>query len=127
MDTMDDHKDPQTYAILGAAMEVHSYLGNGFLEPVYQEALAIELTTREIPYQREVVLRVHYKEQTLESFYRADFICYEDVLMEIKALEKLGPNEQAQLINYLKASGIRRGLLINFGSKRLEFKRLVWG
>ena len=118
-------KDPRTFAIIGAAMEVHRQLGPGFLEPVYQEALTVELRLREIPFQREVVLPIHYKGQRLECSYRADFVCYGSVLLELKALDKLGPVEESQIINYLKITGMEVGLLLNFGTSRLEYRRFV--
>ncbi len=121
-----EEKDPQTHAIIGAAMEVHRTLGHGFLEPVYQEALALELSDRQIPFKREVELPVDYKGRRLACSYRADFICYESIIVELKALSALSGIEQAQVINYLKATGSRRGLLLNFGAPRLEIKRLVF-
>ena len=117
--------DPQTYAIIGAAMEVHCVLGHGFLEAVHQEALALELDLRGIPCHREVSLEVRYKEHPLSTAYRADFVCYDEVIVEVKALERLSGREVAQLLNYLKATGFRRGLLLNFGAPKLQIKRLV--
>ena len=96
------------------------------MEAVYQEALAIEFLSREIPYRREVVLPISYKSQRLATIYRADFICYESVVVELKALKRLGGVEEAQIINYLKATGIRTGLLLNFGPESLEYKRFVY-
>ena len=105
-------------------MEVHRHLGCGFLEPVYQEALAVEFAKREIPFLREFTLPVFYKEIRLDTPYRADFICFDGVVVELKALAKIGAIEEAQVINYLKASGHEIGLLLNFGT--LEYRRFVF-
>ena len=121
----DKDKDSETYAIIGAAMEVHRQLGHGFLEAVYQEALALEFATRSIPFQREVPLPVNYKGKQLVCSYRADFLCCETVVVETKAIGQLSGNDEAQLINELKATGLNRGLLINFGGPSLEYKRVV--
>jgi GxxExxY protein len=121
-----DSRDPQTRAIIGAAMEVHRQLGPGFLEAVYQEALAIELADRGIPFQREQELPIDYKGRRLPCKYRADFVCYEDIIVELKALQALSGNEEAQLLNYLKATRLERGLLLNFGRPSLEFKRFIF-
>ncbi|MFN2516808.1 MAG: GxxExxY protein [Pyrinomonadaceae bacterium] len=102
--------DPRTYSIIGASMEVHRQLGCGFLEPVYQEALAIEFTQRQIPFLREVKLTLVYKEQPLKTNYCADFICYHSVVVELKALSRMSSTEEAQVINYLKATGHEVGL-----------------
>ena len=120
-------RDPQTYAIIGAAMEIHRRLGHGFLEAVYQEAAVLEFPRQNIPFQREVVLPVRYRDTILSTSYRADFICFSDIIVEFKALSRLTTIEEAQVFNYLKATGYRRGLLINFGASSLEYKRLVWG
>lgn len=121
----DGVRDPQTYAVIGAAMEVHRLLGPGFVEPVYQEALSIELSERAIFYHREVELPIHYKGVRLAHHYRADFVCYREVLVEVKALRQLSGAEDSQIINYLAASRFGRGLLLNFGTQSLEFKRFL--
>ncbi len=120
-----ESKDPKTFKIIGAAMDVHKHLGCGFLEAVYQEALEIEMETRKIPFHREVELPVFYKEYELNTFYRADFVCYDSVIVELKAIKKLSDIEEAQVLNYLKATGIETGLLLNFGAKSLEYKRFI--
>ena len=122
-----DKKDKQTYSIIGAAMEVHKVLGCGFLEAVYQEALALEFKRRDIPFRRECAIPITYKGDRLETTYRADFLCFESVIVELKALTALSGVEEAQAIHYLKATGLQRALLINFGKTRLEYKRLVLG
>jgi GxxExxY protein len=118
-------RDPRTYAIIGAAIEVHNQLGCGFLEPVYQEALAIELKDRRVPYSRELKFPVLYKGCQLRCQYRPDFICFESVIVELKALGQLSPVDESQLINYLKVTGYHTGLLLNFGRKSLEQRRFV--
>lgn len=106
-------------------MEVHRNLGCGFLEPVYQEALAIEFASRHIPFVREVKLALAYKGQTLDTAYCADFICFNSVVVELKALARMSGTEEAQVINYLKATGHEVGLLVNFGARSLEHRRFV--
>ena len=121
----DKVRDPQTYSIIGAAMEVHSILGCGFLEPVYQEALAREFTLCGIPFQREVEIAIAYKDGLLAVKYEPDFICYGAVIVELKALDKLSTKEHSQVINYLKATKIERALLLNFGTIHLEYQRII--
>ena len=118
-------RDQRTYAIIGAAMEVHRELGSGFLEAVYHEVLTIEMTSRNIQFVHEVELPVIYKGQQLATSYRADFICFDTVILEIKALGKLNTLQEAQILNYLKATGLGVGLLINFGAESLQYKRFV--
>ncbi|MEX2285483.1 MAG: GxxExxY protein [Planctomycetaceae bacterium] len=118
-------RDPRTHAIIGAAMEVHRVLGNGFSEPVYQRALAVEFQLRGIPFDDEVGLPIFYKGTLLDASYRADFICYGEIIVELKALTTLCGTEEAQVINYLKATTFKVGLLLNFGKPSLEFRRFV--
>ncbi len=118
-------KDPQSHAIIGAAMEVHRELGGGFLELVYQTALALEFQERGVPYKAEVALPIRYKGKLLTCAYRADFVCFDNFLVETKAIAKLTSADNAQLLNELKATSYERGLLFNFGGRSLEFKRVV--
>lgn len=120
-----EERDPQTYAIIGAAMEIHRQLGHGFLEAIYQDAAVIEFPLRKIPFEKEVSLPIRYKDVLLPSNYRADFICFSEIIVEFKALSRLSSVEEAQLLNYLKATGLKRGLLINFGAPSLQYKRMV--
>jgi GxxExxY protein len=117
--------DDQTYQIIGTAFEVHKELGCGFLEPVYQEALELEFGDRGIPFRPQAAMPVFYKGRRLKAPYRADFVCYEEIIVELKALTKVGEIEWAQVLNYLKASSHERGLLINFGAKSLEHRRFI--
>ena len=119
--------DPETYKIIGAAMAVHRELGCGFLEAVYRAALRIELKECDIPVVAEVRLPIRYRDHLLPVTYRVDFICYGSVLVEVKALPMIGPIEQAQAINYLRAAQRTRGLLLNFGATSLQHKRVYCG
>jgi GxxExxY protein len=116
----------EVFEIIGAAIEVHKELGHGFLEAVYQEAIQIEMARREIPFDSQKSLRIRYKDQILKKEYLADLICYGKIITEIKALDELSGKEEAQILNYLKATGLRVGLLVNFGSvRKLEWKRFI--
>lgn len=119
------YKD-EVYAIIGAAIDVHKELGSGFLESVYESALRLELSSRNIPFKSQVRLPICYKGQLLDKEFIADCIVYETIIVELKCISHLSVLEEAQIINYLKATGLQLGLLINFGSPaKLEWKRLV--
>src|SRR6266498_848346 len=119
------YKD-EVYAIVSAAMDVYSHLGPGFLEAVYQEAMEVEVTARNIPHNPEQDVYIMYKGKALKKFYTPDLMCYEKVIVEIKAIDRLTSCEEAQLLNYLKATNMPVGLLINFGAERdLEWKRMI--
>ncbi len=118
------YKD-EVFAIVGAAMEVHKELGCGFLEAVYQEAFQLELQSRNIPFVSQKQLPLFYKGQRLAKEYYADIICDNKIIVELKALDQLTPIATAQILNYLKATSLKVGLLINFGSTSLEWKRYV--
>ena len=123
---MDDtllHKT-ESFKIIGAAMEVHKTLGCGFVEPVYQEALAIEMTKRNIPFEREKILDINYKGNKLSKTFRADFICYNKIILELKAVSDFTDEHYAQIYSYLKASKMDLGILINFGKASLEYQRI---
>lgn len=115
----------EVYAIIGAAMEVHRQTGCGFAEPVYQECMELELADRNILTEAQKEMKISYKGKLLKKTYLADFVADGKIIIELKALDKLTPREEAQLINYLKASGIEVGVLINFGAQSLEWKRIV--
>lgn len=116
----------ESYAINGAAMDVYNQLGHGFLEAVYQEALEKEFVIRGIPYEREKELTISYKGEVLKQRYKADFVCYGKVIVELKAVSEINDTHRSQVYNYLHATGYRLGLLLNFGySDGLERERIV--
>ena len=115
----------ETYKIIGAMMEVHKHLGSGFLEVVYQEALAIEFEIQKIPYIREKKLILFYKEVQLEKFYVPDFLCYDKIVVDLKAISALTSTHDSIMLNYLNATKFKVGLLGNFGEKSLKYRRLV--
>ena len=118
--------EDQSYQILGACFEVYKQIGCGFLEPVYQECLFHELTERKIPFRSKVDLHLTYKGRQLEKTYEADFICYEKIILEIKAVSELNDVFRAQVHNYLKATGLRLGMLVNFGHHpKVEYERII--
>lgn len=117
--------DPQTFQIIGAAMEVHRRLHRGLLESIYGEALAIEFELRNIPFAAQVRCQLEYKGRMLTGFHKLDFVCFESVVVEVKATSALTPLDEAQLLNYLAMGRFQRGLLLNFGTRSLEHKRRV--
>jgi GxxExxY protein len=114
----------ETYKIIGACMTVHQELGSGFLEAVYQEALAFEFQEQGIPYRKESKIEIYYKERTLQQYYIADFICYDKVIVELKAVQELDTAHVSQVLNYLNATDQQLALLVNFGQSSLQYKRL---
>ncbi len=116
--------DALVQALVGAALEVHAQLGPGYLEPVYQEALAAEFSLREVPHAREAYVPLFYKGKRLGCSFRTDFVCYGSIVVELKSVQALTSRDSVQLRSYLNATGHVRGLLFNFGQLRLQFKRL---
>jgi GxxExxY protein len=115
----------ECFDIIGACMNVHRELGFGFLEEIYQQALEHEFALNSIPFEREVPLKIKYRNIFLDKAYFADFICYDKIIVELKAVKEIIGEHEAQVINYLKATGYELGLLVNFGTKSLYYKRLV--
>lgn len=116
--------EEQTSKIINACLEVHHELGSDFLEPVYQEALEQEFILQSIPYEREKLLPIKYKGKTLSKEYYADFVCYDNIIVELKSVTKLAATHKAQVINYLKAANKEIGLLFNFGEFSLKWERI---
>ena len=119
---IDSTYSQELYAIIGAAMEVQNEMGEGFLELVYHDALNVELELRGIPYETEKPIAITYKGQPLDRTYKADLVCYGNIVVELKSVEQLKAEHTAQLLNYLKATGMPMGVLINFGEKPLRYK-----
>ena len=117
--------EEETYKIIGACLNVHKKLGNGFLESVYQEAVEKELTKQKLPYERQKRLQIQYEGEYLDKYFVADFLCFEKIILEIKAASTIIKDHTAQLLNYLKATGYSVGLLINFGETSLTWKRMI--
>lgn len=115
----------EIYKIVGACMAVHNQLGNAFLEPVYQEALAVEMRKLGIPFSKEHKLEIYYNDAPLNKRYYADFLCYDLIVVELKACASLIPEHTAQALNYLSALKLKLALLVNFGTPRLQWKRVI--
>lgn len=117
--------EQQTYEIIGACMSVHKILGNGFLESVYEEALEKEFVKRNIPFKRQSKLSLYYDGKPMDKYFKVDFLCYESIILEIKAVSFLNNEMKKQTINYLHASNLHIGLLVNFGESSLKWKRFI--
>lgn len=115
----------ESFNIIGAAMEVHSIIGCGFTEVIYQEALEEEFKLRNIPYSREKTYPITYKGKQLSKFFRPDFVCYDKVIVELKTVSEFTDEHFSQVLNYLKATACQLGLLINFADDSLEYKRIL--
>lgn len=115
----------ESYQIIGACMKVHRTLGAGFLEKVYQEALEHEMRKLSIPYEREKQLQIFYNEVKLDKYYKADFLCFDSIILEIKAQKFISENDKKQVLNYLKSTSLKLGLLVNFGTPSLTYKRII--
>lgn len=114
----------ESFNIVGAAIEVHKVLGCGFTEPVYQDAFEQELKMRKIPYEREKVFNINYKGSVLDKTFRVDFVCYNKIIVELKAVTQLADEHFAQVYNYLKVTNMKLGILLNFGEKSLDSRRI---
>ncbi len=129
-ETHEKHKNliykEESFSIQGAIFEVYKKMGVGFLEPVYQECLENEFALRKIPFESQVDLSIHYKDIHLKHTYRADFICFDKILIEIKAVSHILDVHRAQVLNYLRAANLRLGLLVNFSSTpKIAIERIV--
>jgi GxxExxY protein len=115
----------ESYNIIGVCFEVHNVLGSGFLEEVYKEALAIEMDEMGMPYAREEQINIYYKSKILKKKFRSDFLCYSSIIVEVKAKECLILKDYSQILNYLNATGLRLGIIVNFGETSLKYKRIL--
>lgn len=116
----------EVYRIIGACLAVHKVKGNGFVAPVYQDALEIELELSGIPFDAQRNYQIHYRDRPLKHTYTPDLLCFDKIIVELKAAKALTDEPRAQLLNYLKVTGLQLGLLVNFGSyPRLEWERIV--
>jgi GxxExxY protein len=122
---LEHQPDPQTFQILGAAMEVHRQMDRGLAESVYCHALAIEFALRAIPFEAERAIQLEYKGHAVGGVCHLDFVCFDGVVIDVKAVSALTPADEAQLMNYLAMTKLKRGLVINFGTKSLEYRRRV--
>ncbi len=125
MDSKILYKD-ESYAIIGACFNVYKEMGSGFLEAVYQECLEMESSFRKIPFETQKDLQLKYRDQILKQTYKPDFLCYNKIIVEIKALSKIMDEHRAQILNYLNGAGFKLGLLVNFGHhSKLEYERFI--
>jgi GxxExxY protein len=118
------YKD-ESYKIIGSCMKVHAELGAGFLESVYQEALEKQFIKDNVPYKREQKLRIQFDSELLDKYFKSDFVCYDKIIVELKSTSMIYKKDEEQLVNYLKATNIKLGILVCFGSKSLTYKRIV--
>lgn len=126
LDTDEYPFQDECYKIFGACMEVSNELGCGFLEAVYQEALCYEFLDQDIPFESQKMMDITYKKRPLKKKYIADFICFGEIILEIKAIDSLKAEHTSQVLNYLKATGNKVGLLVNFGTSKLQYKRIIF-
>lgn len=117
--------EEESYKIIGICMEVHKKLGTGFLESVYQEVLQKEFVKRNVPFEQQKKLQLYYDQVELKKYFIADFVCFDKIIIEIKSVQFVNSNAKQQVINYLKATNFKLGLLINFGESSLKWKRII--
>jgi len=115
----------ESYKIIGSCLAVFNKLGSGFLESVYQEALEIQFKQDKIPFEKEKKLRIQFDEVKLDKFFKADYICFDSIIVELKATPFIHKNDIAQVLNYLRATKMKLGILVNFGEKSLTYKRVL--
>lgn len=117
--------EEESYKIIGICMEVHKKLGTGFLESVYQEVLQKEFVKKDIPFEQQKKLQLYYDQVPLKKYFIADFVCFDKIIIEIKSVSFMNDKAKQQVINYLKATNFKLGLLINFGESSLKWKRVI--
>ncbi|NSW93822.1 MAG: GxxExxY protein [Bacteroidales bacterium] len=115
----------ESYRIIGSCLAVYNKLGSGFLESVYQEALEIQFNKDKIPFEKEKKLRIKFDDKQLDKFFKADYVCFDSIIVELKATPFIHKNDIAQVLNYLRATDMRLGILVNFGEKSLTYKRVI--